>query len=203
MKTEVANIEYLDSELLEEVVKWYNHSHRNSTRSCELTIGDKSYHQLKVIDKSDLIPFGIYDVGSQIGYLEMNRNFRIKLLGWHKKYDRTIFKSNKHPKDELFFVTNNNEKEKSFKVRNATGINSDFGTIQIYLDELDMNLIEQKSNLTRLTPSMFQTHNQKRLNYSISNNLLFLYGTDLRYGKAYYEIELDSIFEIEIPKDDF
>lgn len=203
MKTEIANIEYVDSELLEEVVKWYNHSHRNSTRSCELTIGDKNHHQLKVIDKSDLIPYGLYDVGTQIGYLEMNQKFRIKLSGWHKKYDKIIFKSNKHPIDELFFVTNKNEKELSLKIKSSTGINSSFGTIETYLDELDINLIEQKSKLTRLSPSMFQTYNRKRLNYSISNNLLFLYGTDLRYGKDYYEIELDSIYEIEIPKDDF
>jgi len=203
MKTEIANIEYVDSELLEEVVKWYNHSHRNSTRSCELSKGDKNYHQLKVIDKADLIPYGIYHIGSQIGYLEMNQKFRIKLTGWHKKYDKTIFKSNKHPKDELFFITNKNENELSFKIRNSTGINSSFGTIQTYLNESDIELIEQKSNLTRLAPSMFQTYNLKRLNYSISNNLLFLYGTDLRYGKDYYEIELDSIYEIIIPKDDF
>jgi len=203
MKIETANIEYEDSELLKEVLKWYNHSHRNSTRSCELSLGENNYHQIKVIDKSDLIPFGIYDIGSQIGFMEMNKKFRIKLSGWHKIFDKVIFKSNQHPKDELFSIANKNENQLAIKIKNSTGINSDFGTLQKYLDELDIITIEENSKLLRITPSMFQTYKKKRLNYSISDNLLFLYGTDLRYGKDYYEIELDSVYEIEIPKNDF
>ena len=93
--------------------------------------------------------------------------------------------------------------EQSFKIRNGLGINSDYGILHSYLNDRDIKFIEEHSNLQKVSSSLFLTHNNKNLNFFIKDNLLFLFGTDLRYGKNYYEVELDTIFEIEIPEDDF
>jgi len=203
MKVEEANLYYEDSDLLEEVVKWYNHSHRNSTRSCELTIGHQSQHRLKVIDKVELMPYGLHDIGTQIGHMEMKAKFRIKLTGWFESHNKTIYKSDNHPTNETFSIITQNDTQQNIPVRSATGINSNFATVKQYLFEEDIEQIEDKSNLHKLTPSTFQTSSHKRLNFFIQENNLILFGTDLRYGKNHYEIDLDSIYGIEIPKDDF
>ena len=102
MKIEKANIEYQNSELLKEVIKWYNHSHRNSSRSSKLKSTSNSKHELTVIDKSDLIPYGIYDIGIQIGFMEMKQKFRIKICKCLGDYKEEIYKSNVYPNNEKF-----------------------------------------------------------------------------------------------------
>jgi hypothetical protein len=203
MKTETAQIKYQDSKFLEYVVDKYNHSHRKSTRSCELSINDNGNHKISIIDEADLIPYGIFDIGIQIGFIDMHNNFRLELKSWAKKYSEIIFDSNIYPKDELYEIELKDGQHHKIPIRNIVGINSSIGNIKPFINKDDFIKIYEKSNFQIIRSSTVMTQKNKRINYYIQDNYLFLFGVDLKYSPNHYQIELESIFEINIPKDDF
>ena len=155
---------------LKEVIKWYNHSHRNSSRSSKLKSTSNSKHELTVIDKSDLIPYGIYDIGIQIGFMEMKQKFRIKICKCLGDYKEEIYKSNVYPNNEKFTITNKNGQQQYMQLRDVMGNSSSFRFLQPYLIKEDIEFIEEKSSLKRINQAIFKTHDNKWLNYLIFEN---------------------------------
>lgn len=203
MKKETAYIEYEETEFLKYVVEKYNHSHRKSTRSCELQINDDGNHKITIVDEAELIPYGIFDIGTQIGFVEMNSNFRIKVKALVKNYNQVIFDSDNFPKLETFKVKIEENKNVTIPIRNSVSINSSIGNLKPYLTKEDFITIYEKSDFQIVRSSAVQTQKNKRINYYIQDNYLFLFGIDIRYSPNHYQIELESVYEIQIPEDDF
>lgn len=203
MKKETAYLEYRDSEFLKYVVEKYNHSHRKSTRSCELEIIGDGKHQISIVDEVDLMPYGIFDIGTQIGFVDMHNNFRIELKIWGKNYNQVIFNSNTFPKLETYNVEIKEGQIVSIPIHKSVGINSSIGNLKPYLTKDDFIKIYEKSNFQIVRSSTVQTQKKKRINYYIQDNYLFLFGVDIRYSPNHYQIELESVYEIQYPKDDF
>lgn len=203
MKKEIAYIEYKETEFLKYVVERYNHSHRKSTRSCELQINNDGNHKITIVDEAELMPYGIFDIGTQIGFVEMNSNFRIKVKALVKNYFEVIFESDNYPTFETFRVEIDEDEIVTIPIRNSVGINSSIGNLKPYLTKEDFITIYEKSNFQIVRSSTVHTQKNKRINYYIQDNYLFLFGIDIRYSPNYYQIELESVYEIQIPEDDF
>jgi len=203
MKKETAYIEYKDTEFLKYVVEKYNYSHRKSTRSCELQINDDGNHKITIVDEAELMPYGIFDIGTQVGFVEMNNNFRIKVKALVKNYNEVIFDGDIYPTFETVKVEIEDDEYVTIPIRNSVGINSSIGNLKPYLTKEDFVTIFEKSNFQIVRSSTVQTQKSKRINYYIQDNYLFLFGIDIRYSPNHYQIELESVYEIQIPEDDF
>lgn len=205
MKKETANLEFENTTLLKEVVEKYNWIYRNTSRKCELKINQDKSNKISISDDGKLLPYGLFEIGTYIGSRLIYESYKIELVGWTKKIQKTVFEEEFHPKNETINLFLKDE-ELNFTIKNATGINSAIGTIKPFINESDFLKIAQFSEfdeIKNLKSKNYLTRNQYRINYSIVKNYLLIFGVDLRYGKDYYRIDLESAFEIKRPKNDF
>lgn len=206
MKKEIASIKFEDSILLKEVVEKYNWRYGKTSRKCELISDELGNHKITMIDDGKLLPFGIFDIGYSIGEKWMFENYRIKLTGWYKIFDLTLFESKEYPQKEIKQIELKEKHIVDLEIKKATSPNAAIGGIKNYLEESDYGRICSLSKfklIPNIKSKIYQTKNNLRISYSTTDNYLFIFGTDLRYGKEYYRIDLESVFEIERPNYDF
>jgi len=206
MKEEKAVLEFDELSLIQNVINQYNWRYSKTSRRCEVNSNKLGRHEISIIDDGKLVPFGIFDLGYSIGVKWMNENYRIELTGWYKKFHKTIHEEKKHPKNEEISIELKGDTKINLKIKKATLPNSNISTIKPYLHQRDFTQISNLSEfkiLPNLKTKIFQTKNNLNLNYVTKDNYLFIFGTDLRSGKDYYKIDLESVFEIKRPDYDF
>lgn len=206
MKKETALLEFEDLELLKTVIENYNQVYRNSSRRCVLKTKSPFEHEIEITDDGQLLPYGIFEIGRHIGYQLMYKNYRIRLTGWKQNFHQTIFESENHPVEESVFLTLENNEAINFKIKKATGYDSEIETVMPFISQSDFEEISTFSLIQiirHLHWTEQKTQRGLRINYLITGKYLLIFGVDLRYGQNYYRIDLESVYEITKPENDF
>jgi hypothetical protein len=206
MRREKANLEFEETGLLLEVIEKYNWMYRNTSRKCDLNLKKTGIHELTITDDGNLIPYGIFEIGTYIGNRLIYDNYRIKLTGWRKLFHETVHESEFHPQEEKITLTLKENEEVILKIKSATGINSGIGNLKPFLmekDFLDITEFSQFKEIKYFETINHQTRNNLRINYTIIEKYLLIFGVDLRYGENFYRVDLESVFEINKPEHDF
>lgn len=206
MRIEQANLEFEDIELLQAAVRAFNWDHRNTSRKCALKLNPSGIHEITVEDNGNLIPFGLFEIGTYIGYRQMYTNYRIRLGGWRKSFHRTIFEGDFYPQEEMMPLMLNGADGITLQLKSATGYDSGIETIRPFLSQEDFQGITEFSQFREIkhpNATDYKTWQNQKINYSIVGKYLLLFGVDIRYTPAYCRIDMETVFEINKPENDF
>lgn len=200
-----AYLKYENIDDLREVVNWLNERYKLGSRTFSLIEKIEGKHEVTVTDKSDLIPYGIFEIGSYIGQKWMRNNYRLELGEWQESINQLLFKDVYYPKYEKVKLSFKNSLIEEFEVRNALGITSSLDTIKPFLSEQNYFRIAQFCEFKKVeyvNSHVYTSNDGLKLNYHIINDQLLIFGTKADYTNKDYEVRLISAFEIKIPKHD-
>ncbi len=191
---------------LHEVINWLNERYKLGSRSFSIVENSGNNYEINVNDKSDLIPYGIFEVGSYIGQKWMRKNYRLELGNWQESINKTLFKDEYYPKYEKVNLSLNNKEINEFKVRNAIGITSSLDTLKPFLSQEDYSRIikfSEFNQIPNIKSFLYTSKEGLNINYHIVNDKLLIFGVKSDYSKEEFEIKLISAFEIKKTNYDF
>jgi hypothetical protein len=201
MISQKAKFKFNDIDLLEKTVDKFNELYSNTSRNVDLVNLESNSFEIIVTDDGNLLPYGIFNIGTSIGSQMFYKNYRIKLTGKWNRLNKTIYQSSKHPKDEFESIMFD-KTEVLVDIKKSTGVSAAIGIIKPFLSNDDFNQVVTNCKFQKIgnpLSNIYTTENGLRINYTIQDNYLIIFGAKLEYGKSNFRVDLDSIYEIELP----
>jgi len=201
-----ACLKYEDHNELSKAIKRLNDRYRLGSRAFDLKINAGGKHEIKVTDKSDLVPYGIFEIGTYLGQNWMHKYFRIELGDWQKSINKELFKDEYYPQYEKVKIALRKNQIVEFKIKDAIGITSSINTIKPFLNHNCYKRIAEYSEFKLIENTNSKIHISKddlMLNYHILSDQLLIFGIKIDYTNNHYEVKLISVFEIKKSEYDF